>query len=122
MQIKLLGSEDGIYRLETLGKLSRDGQRAGESDPLVELCGPDIYKKPALLSLARSLYLDSTGIEWLLNYYKRFQGEGGQLICHSAAPNTQQLLKLMRLDQVLHLEPTEAAALQRVRKTQHESV
>ena len=101
--------------------LGRDGYRPGSTDPLVQLCGPEIFTKPALLSLSRSMYLDSTGIEWLLNYFKRFKGEGGQFIVHSAAPATQQLLKLMRLDQILHLEPTESAALARVRKEHHES-
>jgi anti-anti-sigma factor len=121
MEIKLLGDEEGVYRFEVVGKLSRDGYRAGSVDPLVSLCGPDIFTKPALLSLSRSLYLDSTGIEWLLNYFKRFQAAGGQLIVHSASPATQQLLKLMRLDQILHLEATESAALTRIRTPNHES-
>jgi anti-anti-sigma factor len=116
MEIKLLGNEEGIHRLEVVGKLTRDGYKAGAVDPVVALCGEDIFKKPALLSLARSMYLDSTGIEWLLNYFKRFQAEGGKLIVHSATPATQQLLKLMRLDSILHLEPTESAALDRARK------
>jgi anti-anti-sigma factor len=121
MEIKLLGSEEGIFRFEVVGKLSRDGYRSGGTDPLVHLAGTDIFTKPALLSLARSMYLDSTGIEWLLIYFKKFQGEGGRLVCHSANPATQQLLKLMKLDQILHLEPTESAALALVRKSNNDA-
>jgi anti-anti-sigma factor len=116
MEIRLAGSDEGIYRLEVLGKLSRDGHRGDAADPLVLLCGPEIFHKTALLSLAHSMYLDSTGIEWLVNYKKKFQAEGGRLIIHSANPATHQLLKLMRLDQFLHLEATEAAALDTARK------
>lgn len=116
MEIRLLGSEEGIHRLEVLGKLTRDGSRGDGADPLVQLCGPDIFHKTVLLSLSHSMYLDSTGIEWLVNYKKKFQADGGRLIIHSATPATQQLLKLMRLDQFLHLEPTEAAALETARK------
>lgn len=113
MDIKLVGSDNGLVRLEVVGKLSRDGAATGR-DVLATLCGNDIYSKKVLLSLQRSLYVDSTGVEWLLSYHKRFDAGGGKLFCHSPSPVTSQMMKIMRLDRVLNIAATEAEAINKV--------
>lgn len=119
MELKLIAAADGIYQVEIIGKLSRDEWK-GAADPLFVLCGPDVYSSALLLNLSKSLYLDSTGVEWLLNYHKRFAEKGGKFVCHSASPATKQLLKIMKLDRVLHIELTEDAALAFVRNGKHD--
>lgn len=121
MELKLVTQNEDAIRLEVVGKLTRDGW-SGSRDLLTALCGEDVYSRVVLLNLSRSLYLDSTGVEWLLNYHKKFTAGGGRLICHSANLATQQLLKLMRLDQILEIETSDATAMARIndRKAQNE--
>jgi anti-anti-sigma factor len=113
MDIKLVGSDNGLIRLEVVGKLSRDGAAVGR-DVLALLCGNDVYSKKVLLNLQRSLYVDSTGVEWLLSYHKRFDAGGGKMICHSPSPVTSQMMKIMRLDRVLNVAATEGEAITKV--------
>jgi anti-anti-sigma factor len=110
MELKLIGAENGILRVEVVGKLSRDGVVVSR-DAFINACGGDVYQKPVLLSLQRSLYVDSTGVEWLLTYHKRFESGGGMLICHSPSPVTSQMMKIMRLDRVLHTASSESEAI-----------
>ena len=111
MNLKLLTSEGDLVRFEAVGKITRDcwGQHA---DPLSNLFGDGIYQHKCLISLSQSLYIDSTGVEWLLTAHQRFQREGGMLILHSANPATRQLLRIMRMDLVLHIVATEREAVE----------
>lgn len=118
MEIKLVWNDGDLVRLETLGKLSRDGWNANR-DPLGDLFGPNIYAGKVLLSLEHSQYLDSTGVEWLLSCHKRFEANGGKLVIRCHNPVMLQILKMMRMDLVLHLAKDEAAALQLVNGASH---
>jgi anti-anti-sigma factor len=111
MTLKLLTNDGDIVRFEALGKITRDGWTQ-QKDPLASLFGDGIYKHKCMLSLRGALYIDSTGVEWLLNAHQRFSKEGGLLILHSPNPASKQLLKVMRMDLVLHLADDEEQALQ----------
>jgi anti-anti-sigma factor len=109
MEIKLLKSEGDCVRLQTLGKVSRDGWKT-DQNPICDLCGEGIFGRRVLLNLQESQYLDSTGVEWLLHTHRRFQENGGMLVIHSVTPVMQQILKMMRMDALLNLAADEPAA------------
>jgi hypothetical protein len=111
MTLKLLTSEGGFVRFEALGKISRDSWTQ-HNDPLIDLCGDDIYQRKCLLSLNHALYIDSTGVEWLLTAHRRFQAGGGMLILHSLTAAGKQLLKIMRMHLVLQIADNERKALE----------
>jgi len=110
LTLKLLTSDGDVVRFEALGKVTRDGWK-GQEDPLASLYGDGIYEHRCLLSLSQALYIDSTGVEWLLTAHKRFAQRGGLLILHSPTPTSRQLLKIMRMDLVLNIVDDENAAL-----------
>lgn len=119
MELKLIWNDGDVVRLESVGKVSRDGW-APNRNPFLDLLGPSIFSRKVLLNLMNSHYLDSTGVEWLLASNKRFKEAGGMLVVHSFNPVMAQILKLMRMDLVLHLAKDEAAALEMVNGTPHE--
>ena len=110
LTLKLLRNEGDVVRFEAIGKITRDGW-ANEKEPLANLFGDGIYSHKCLLSLNNALYIDSTGVEWLLTAHKRFQQAGGMLILHSPTSASKQLLKLMRMDLVLSIVDDEDQAL-----------
>jgi anti-anti-sigma factor len=119
MELKLVWNEGDIIRVETVGKVSRDGW-APAQNPFVDLFGPTIFSRKVLLNLQSSHYLDSTGVEWLLSNHKRFNAAGGKLVIHSFNPVMSQILKMMRMDLVLNLAKDENAALEMVNGAPHE--
>src|SRR5262245_46001423 len=121
MTLKLMTREGPFVRFEALGKITRDGWIAN-SDPMANLFGDGIYQHKCLLSLSRALYIDSTGVEWLLNAHQRFCREGGMLILHSSTPATRQLLKVMRMDLVLKLVADEREAMELAAKSENSHV
>lgn len=118
IDLRVLTSEADCVRVELVGRLSHDGWPVGY-DPLAELVGQNVYARTVLINLARSSYLDSSGVSWLLDSNKRFQEGGGALVLHSAPPLTVQFLKMMRMDLVLTIVPDEAAARQKVNGYEH---
>jgi anti-anti-sigma factor len=120
MELKLVWNDGEIVRVESAGKVSRDGWTPNRN-PFADLCGPAIFSRKVLLSLSNSHYLDSTGVEWLLASNKRFKEAGGKLVVHSFNPVMSQILKMMRMDLVLNLAKDETAALEMANGAPHES-
>lgn len=108
MELKLLRNDANVVRIAASGPIS--WKWLGTHDPLTALYGDDIYQQNVILGLAESTYMDSAGVGWLLAGHRKFQKHGGMLVLHSASPMTRQILKLMRLDRVLHLADDESAA------------
>lgn len=120
MELKLARSEGNVVRMEVQGKITRDGWPASR-DPIGDIFGDEVYARPVLLNLARSLYIDSTGVEWLLMCHRKFEDRGGLLLLHSANPMTMQLLKMMRMDLVLNICDDESSAMQIVQQKSEEN-
>lgn len=109
MELRLNKSDGRSVRVEVSGKISRDGW-TGSGNPLENIYGDEIFSRTVLMNLAKSMYIDSTGVEWLLSCHRKFEENGGVLIMHSPNPMTMQLLKMMRMDLVLNVVEDEAAA------------
>lgn len=115
MTLKQLVNDGDLMRLEVLGKISRDSW-AHQKEPLAAEFGEQIYERRCLLSLNQALYIDSTGVEWLLTSHRRFLEHGGVLILHSLTPSSRQLLKVMRMDLVLNIVDDEHKAQELAQK------
>ncbi len=120
MEMRRLPSESGEQRLELVGRITIDTSSfQGEmltqphTDVLTAHCGEDVYQRPTSISLQQSNYIDSSGVAWLLKIHSRFVEGGGLLVLHSASPQIQDLLRLMRVDTVLNVVGSEAEARRR---------
>ena len=101
---------DGDFvSVKTDGKITQQ-DIAANKEPLAGLLGPDIYKRTVLLDMSNSDYIDSSGISWLLATHKKFREAGGSLVLHSLSPMVSQTIRVMRMEQVLHVAPNPTAA------------
>ena len=97
-----LAGDHRVLNVEAVGRLSRNGMAVG-GDPLRDMFGDEIYAQGLLLSLEKCEYLDSSGVEWLLQCHNRFARGGGRIVIHSAKPKVAQLLRIMRMQKVLRI-------------------
>jgi len=118
IDLRILRPEAGFVRMEIVGRLSRDAAPA-DYDPFIELYGNDVYSGKVLINLHKTTHIDSSGVGWLLSANKRFKENRGSLVLHSATPMTVQLLKLMRIDQVVLLADDERTARQKLNGADH---
>jgi anti-anti-sigma factor len=110
MELTALPSDGELRRLRVAGDVVMHNLIPPAPHPLSRVAGTDVYAGRVLLDLERITWLDTWGIGWLLSCHKRFLRGGGRLVLHSAPPAIEPALKLLRLDQVLHIATDEAAA------------
>jgi anti-anti-sigma regulatory factor len=78
--------------------------------PLEELLGPAGFSRRVLFDLAKTNFIDSSGVSWMLVCHKEFVHAGGRIVFHSAPPLVRQTLDLLRMNLVLYLAADENAA------------
>jgi anti-anti-sigma factor len=61
--------------------------------------------------MGETTFLDSSGVGWLLGCNKRFRQGGGSMVLHTVPPIVLDMLKVMRLEQVLKIADDEPAAV-----------
>jgi anti-anti-sigma factor len=105
VKLTLLGFENGTYNVHNEGPISLKDWPQGE-DPLVKLLGPNCYGRKVHLNLNKTPYIDSLGVGWLIMTHKRFEEAGGTLRLHSITPMVDHILKLLRLQELLHMGET----------------
>jgi anti-anti-sigma factor len=105
----MVSTDDDITRIQNEGDITQMDFRAG-ADVLCDLLGTDCYKRKILLSLERTSYIDSTAIGWIVRSHKYCKEAGGKLVIHSISPSVLQVLRLLRLPDILHLAENDAAA------------
>jgi anti-sigma B factor antagonist len=113
MQLTVLADAPECLAVATSGTISRS-EMDGADEPLAELLGQDVYSRRILLNLAGSPYMDSSGVSWLLVCHKRCRQAGGRLVVHSYPPIIAQILRVLRMELVLQLAPTETEARRRL--------
>ena len=109
MKLSLLSTTNDITRIQNEGDITQLDFRAG-TDLLQNLLGADCYSRKVLLNMERTPYIDSAGVGWLVQCHKSYKDRGGRLVLHSIAPMVNQILKLLRMDQILHMAGDDAAA------------
>ncbi|MHC4876323.1 MAG: STAS domain-containing protein [Planctomycetota bacterium] len=113
VQITIRQRDNNTIRVAVAGNVSR-GNWLPEDDPIQKQCGSDVFQSNVLMDLHDTEYIDSTGVEWLLQCHSRCENQGGRLVLHSATPITDQLLRMMRMDAVLHMARNEAEAVEQI--------
>lgn len=109
MKLILLGYESDHVRIACEGNMTVLPP-TGQGDGLKQVIGPDCFQKTVLLNMARTEYVDSSGISWLLVTHGRFVEAGGKLVIHSLPAQVRDTFELLRLPTVLHLARDEAGA------------
>lgn len=112
MNVHLISVEqDGIVRLAAEGAMTASEMASDERHLLASTVGEQWAGNRVVLSLARTDYIDSTAIGWLLSCKKQFDREGGVFVLHSIPPSVQQIFDMLKVGRVLNLARDEQEAL-----------
>lgn len=76
-------------------------------DPLLDLLGPDVYRRQIRLDLSEASYLDSSGVNWLLTCHKRTKQAGGRLKIIKPHPVVANVLRVLKLEKVFDMDDSE---------------
>ena len=109
MKLTMVSADDGITRIQNEGDITQMDFRTG-TDVLCNLLGADCYKRKVLLSLDKTPYIDSTAVGWIIRCHKNCKEAGGKLVIHSISPSVLQLLRMLRMPDILHIAENEVAA------------
>jgi len=112
MKLSMISIEKaGYVKLQTEGEItSGDLMDAKQHNPLESVLGVSWASNNVLLSLAKTPFIDSSAIGWLLDSNRKMQQAGGKLVPHSAQPRVNEVLSLLKLRTVLNLKDDEASA------------
>jgi anti-anti-sigma factor len=103
---------DGVPVLSLQGELDI----ASSSDLPTRLVGLAQASPPRLVvDLADLSFIDSSGVNALVETARAVQLDGGSIAFAAATPQVGRVLELVRLQDVVPLEPTVPSALARVR-------
>jgi anti-anti-sigma factor len=101
----------GYVKLLVEGEItSGDLLDAKSHNPLESVLGESWASNNVLLSLAKTPFIDSSAIGWLLDSHNKMRQSGGTLVPHSAQPRVGELFSLLKLRTVLNLMDDEASA------------
>jgi anti-anti-sigma factor len=110
VKLEVTSDADGVTRVACEGTIAQE-RFSREADPMATLTGPGIFAKKVLLNLEKAVYIDSSGISWLLICHKHFLQGGGRLILHSVPPLIQKVLQIVQLPKIVSIAADEADAL-----------
>jgi anti-anti-sigma factor len=110
MRLSIVSNDGDVVRMQAAGQITQ-GALAVNPEPMGDLLGEGSYGRRVALGLAEATFLDSSGMGWLLLCNKRFRETAGRLVIHSVPPVILDVIKVMRLDQVLKIAEDETAAL-----------
>ena len=113
MKLKRLSDNGDVVRLEAVDPII-NGDPTPDFSQMADLLDDRGYSGKALLSLADTEFIDSSGLSWLLECHQKFNRAGGKLAIHSIPPTVADTLAMMRLELVLTLADDETAALERM--------
>lgn len=98
-----LVSNDGVVScVSALGQITQNAF-GPEDEPLACALGDGVYSTRVLLDLHGAEYMDSRGVGWLLKIHRRFRQAGGIVVMHSIPPVIQDVLRVLRMDEVLNI-------------------
>lgn len=112
MNLEIISTQNGCVHVAVAGRVSQSSVSRDE-DPLASLLGPDAYSLTVLLNLRDTQMIDSSGIGWLVKCQKRFQEQGGRMVCYGAPPVVTNVFKLMRMNLVFE-SAADAAEAERI--------
>jgi anti-anti-sigma factor len=101
--------KDGIIRVAVDGPITYEGVLS-EKNPMASLLGENWFTNRVILDLAKTHFIDSAAIGWLISTHKEFKNKGGALVVHSIRPPVRQVLDLLKVGKVMGLAENEAVA------------
>ena len=107
MKLAIAKDDDQGARVKVSGKVTQHDFSAVQ-EPLAELLGPSVYSRQITLDLADTMYLDSSGVGWLLTCHKRVREAGGKLRLENTPSIVANLLRLLKLSRLLGIDPPSA--------------
>ncbi len=110
MELKLVGKDGCALRLAAVGEMRQAAFQVGP-DPFRVLLDELGFARPVIVNLLGITFMDSSGIGWMLKCQKRAREAGGRVVFCSLPPAILDVVKVMRLDQVLKIAENEVAAM-----------
>jgi anti-sigma B factor antagonist len=104
MKLAIAKDEGQSVRVTVTGKVTQHNLSPFQ-DPLVELLGPDTYSRHVTLDMTETMYLDSSGVGWLLMCHKRMRESGGKLTLENTPSIVANLLRLLKLAKLFEIDP-----------------
>jgi anti-sigma B factor antagonist len=104
MKLSIAQDDGQCVRIAVLGHITQK-ELAPLTEPLLDLLGPSGYTRQVRLDLSHTEYLDSSGVGWLLTCNKRMRQAGGHLTLHAPHPIVANVLRVLKLEKVLTIEP-----------------
>ena len=114
MKMSLISiDKGGFVRLSVDGEITCRDLHAGDGhNPLEKVLGESWANNRVLLSLAKTGFMDSSAIGWLLECQRKFKAAGGKLVLHSASPRVQDVFDLLKIGKALNLKENEKTAIE----------
>jgi anti-anti-sigma factor len=109
MRLEVLSNDGPVKSVNASGRITQSAFMS-EDEPLAVRFGDGIYGERLVLGLEGADYLDSRGVGWLLKCHRRFRQAGGVIVVHSIPTIILDVLKVLHMDEVLHLSPDENCA------------
>jgi anti-anti-sigma factor len=109
MELKVISRDADAVRMAALGEI-RQAALEENPDPVRSLLDERGYATAVVIGLGGVTFMDSSGIGWLLKCHKRAREAGGRFVVHSLPPGVMDVMKMMRLDKVLHIAENEPAS------------
>ncbi|MES1213404.1 MAG: STAS domain-containing protein [Singulisphaera sp.] len=109
MRLDVLSTDCDVTSVNASGRITQSAFHA-EDEPLAVKFGNGIYAGRLVLGLQGADYVDSRGVGWLLKCHRRFRQAGGVFVVHSIPAIILDVLKVLHMDEVLHLSPDEQQA------------
>lgn len=104
MKLAIAKDDDQGARVKVSGKVTQH-DFSPVQEPLAELLGPSVYERQVTLDLTDTMYLDSSGVGWLLACHKRMREAGGKLVLENVPSIVANLLRLLKLSRLLGVDP-----------------
>lgn len=113
MDLVVVSDEGRVVQVALRGRATQP-HVAESGDCLVDLLGAGAYQRNVLLDLSETMFLDSSGVSWLLIAHKRFREQGGQFVICGVPPMVMKVLTMLRMQLVLEIAETLEEARQKV--------
>ena len=113
MDLSIESNDKGVVRVKVKGQIVQTALNM-PPEPLGQLLGDGAYGHKVVMNLGEATFIDSSGLGWLLMCHRRFRDAAGRFILHSMPPMVSDVVKVMRLDQVLKIVEDEGSALSAV--------
>lgn len=114
MKLTLLSIEKaGYVKLQAEGDITcADFLDAKGKNPFEAILGTSWASNNLVLSLEKTLFIDSSAIGWLIDSLRQTRAAGGRLVLHSASPRVRDLFDLLHMRAALNLKDDESEARQ----------